>query len=190
MPNLYVIAGCNGAGKTTASYTVLPELLHCKQFVNADEIARGLSPFEPEAVAIEAGRIMLSRIKELTVQQQDFAFETTLAARSYVPFIRRAQKNGYVVTLVYFWLNSPELAVNRVKERVKNGGHNIPEAVIFRRYYEGIKNLSTLYMPVCDTWTLIDNSDKHIPVVIAQSIQKEIKVYSDILYTQIMNHDE
>ncbi len=118
MPNLYIISGCNGAGKTTASFTVLPEILQCKEFINADEIAKGLSPFQPENVAIEAGRIMIKRIHELLELNVDFAFETTLAARTYVNTIKIAQSKGYFVTLIYFWLNSPELAIERVKERV------------------------------------------------------------------------
>ena len=186
MPNLYVIAGCNGAGKTTASYTVLPELLHCKQFVNADEIARGLSPFQPETVAVEAGRIMLTRIKELAAQQQDFAFETTLATRSYVPFIRNVQKNGYVVTVIYFWLNSIELAIDRVKERVAIGGHNIPADVIRRRYIKGIENFTKLYMPICDAWLLFDNSNKP-PVMIAQQYNHEtIEINDKTIYKKII----
>ena len=105
MPKLYIIAGCNGAGKTTASYTVLPEMLGCKEFVNADEIAKGLSPFNPESVAIEAGRLMLQRMDDLLSEGSDFAFETTLSTRSYVKFIERAQAKGYFVTLLYFWLS-------------------------------------------------------------------------------------
>lgn len=139
MPNLYIIAGCNGAGKTTASFTVLPEMLDCREFVNADEIARGLSPFQPEKVAVEAGRIMLQRIEELLRKQEDFAIGTTLATRSYVQTIRKAREIGYNVTLVYFWLTSPELAVQRVKNRVAEGGHNIAEEVIRRRYKKGLK---------------------------------------------------
>jgi len=107
MANLYIISGCNGAGKTTASYSILPDMLNCKEFVNADEIAKGLSPFQPDRVAIESGRIMLSRIKELLNHNVDFAFETTLATKSYVQLIREAQSKGYFVTLVYFWLSSP-----------------------------------------------------------------------------------
>lgn len=108
MPNLYIIAGCNGAGKTTASYTVLPELLNCNEFVNADNIAAGLSPFNPESVAFEAGRIMLQRIDELLNREVDFAFETTLSTRSYVSLVKRAQQKGYEVTLLFFWLSSPK----------------------------------------------------------------------------------
>jgi predicted ABC-type ATPase len=107
MPNLYIIAGCNGAGKTTASYTVLPEMLNCKEFVNADSIAAGLSPFNPDSVAIEAGRIMLNRIEVLMQGEEDFAIETTLATRIYVDLIKRARKTGYKIKLIYFWLRSP-----------------------------------------------------------------------------------
>ena len=111
---LYIISGCNGAGKTTASYTVLHEILLCKEFVNADEIAKGLSPFNPESMAIEVGRLMLKRINELLAAKVSFSIETTLATRSYTRLIQRAQNAGYKVSLIYFWLNSPELAVNRV----------------------------------------------------------------------------
>lgn len=150
MPNLYIISGCNGAGKTTASFTVLPEMLDCQEFVNADEIARGLSPFQPEKVAVEAGRIMLQRIDELLKKEVDFAIETTLATRSYAQTIKRAKTQGYNVTLVYFWLSSPELAIARVKRRVAEGGHNIPEEVIRRRYRNGIHHLFNLFLPICD----------------------------------------
>lgn len=159
MPNLYIISGCNGAGKTTASYTILPEILNCKEFVNADEIAKGLSPFQPEKVSLEAGRIMLERIEDLLRIKADFSFETTLSTRSYVNTVKRAKENGYDVTLLYFWLNSQELAIERVKERVREGGHNIPEQVIRRRYNKGIKNLINLFIPVVDNWMVIDNSE-------------------------------
>ena len=125
--NLYIISGCNGAGKTTASYTVLPEILDCREFVNADEIARGLSPFNPEGMAIEAGRLMLRRIEELLNRNETFSIETTLATRSYLNLVQRAQAKGYQVHLLFFWLRTPELAVLRVAERVQKGGHNIPK---------------------------------------------------------------
>jgi len=133
MSNLYIIAGSNGAGKTTASYTILPEMLNCREFVNADSIATGLSPFNYESVAFEAGRIMLKRIHQLMEEKVDFAFETTLAARSYISFIRDAKVINYEITLLYFWLSSPELAKKRVAQRVSEGGHNIPADVIERR---------------------------------------------------------
>jgi predicted ABC-type ATPase len=186
MANLYVISGCNGAGKTTASYSVLPDMLNCREFVNADEIAKGLSPFQPEKVAIEAGRIMLDRIKELINQDVDFAFETTLAAKSYVQFIKAAQSKGYFVTLIYFWLNSPELAVERVRTRVNSGGHNIPESIIYRRYHAGIENLSKLYTPICDYWLIIDNSEPPSQVI-AEGFKTEIiEINDQIIYDQIV----
>lgn len=156
--NLYVIAGCNGAGKTTASFTVLPEMLDCIEFVNADEIAAGLSPFNPEGVAIQAGRLMIERILFLLKEGQTFAFETTLATRSYVKLIKQAQKHGYFVTLLFFSLQSREQAARRVAKRVSEGGHNIPLDVINRRYDNGLHNLFNLYIPICDYWVLYDNS--------------------------------
>ena len=133
---LYIISGCNGAGKTTASYTVLPDVLECKEFVNADEIARGLSPFNPESMAIEAGRLMLQRINELLKNQQNFSIETTLATRSYTRLVHRAQEQGYKVNLIYFWLSSPDLAIQRVAQRVRNGGHVFQYSLLFHTYYD------------------------------------------------------
>ncbi|MDY4411161.1 MAG: zeta toxin family protein [Prevotella sp.] len=156
--HLYIIAGCNGAGKTTASRTILPKSLLVKEFVNADEIAKGLSPFNPESVAIEAGRLMLERIKYLLSRGESFSIETTLATRSYVKLVRDASKLGYMVHLVYFWLNSPQLAVERVAERVSEGGHNIPYDVILRRYSKGVDNLFKLFMDEVDIWVIYDNS--------------------------------
>ena len=156
--NLYIISGCNGAGKTTASYTVLPDVLGCKEFVNADEIARGLSPFNPESVTIEAGRLMLQRIEDLLYKNETFSIETTLATKSYINLIRKAQAKGYTVRLLFFWLNSPELALQRIEERVARGGHNIPESVVRRRYVTGISNLFHLFMNEVDFWEIYDNS--------------------------------
>ncbi len=159
---LYIIAGCNGAGKTTASFTILPEILDCKEFVNADEIAKGLSPFQPEKVSFEAGRIMLNRINELLYENVNFAFETTLSTRSYKNKIIEAKKNGYRVTLLFFWLQNMELAKERVKTRVLEGGHNIEPEVIERRYMRGIRNLFDIYLPIVDGALIFDNSEgKH-----------------------------
>ncbi len=159
---LYVIAGCNGAGKTTVSFTMLPEILNCKEFVNADEIAKGLSPFQPEKVSFEAGRLMLNRINELFSENESFAFETTLSTRSYKNKIIKAKEKGYIVTLMFFWLQNIELAKERVKTRVLEGGHNIPPDVIERRYIKGIKNLFDIYLPIVDKAYLFDNSEgKH-----------------------------
>lgn len=167
MPNLYIIAGCNGAGKTTTSFTVLPEMLNCKEFVNADEIARGLSPFQPETVSFQAGRIMLARIQELLHGKNDFGFETTLATRSYVGLINDAKRQGYSIVLIYFWLESIELAKARVKARVEKGGHDIPPDVIERRYVRGKENFFKLYKDVCDSWIVYDNSHE-VPAIVAK----------------------
>ncbi len=156
--NLYIIAGCNGAGKTTASYTILPEIIECKEFVNADEIAKGLSPFQPETVSFEAGRIMINRINTLLKENENFAFETTLSTRSYKNKVLKAKEQGYTITLLFFWLNNIELAKERVKTRVKEGGHNIPEDVIERRYLKGIYNLFDIYLPIVDSTLIFDNS--------------------------------
>ena len=157
--HLYIISGPNGAGKTTASYTVLPKILHCKEFVNADEIAHGLSPFNPESVAIEAGRLMLKRISELLQRNESFSIETTLSTRSYFRLVEKAHLQGYDVTLLYFWLKSPQQAIERVAERVAKGGHDIPKDIIIRRYWEGLDNLFKIYMPIVDTWILVNNSE-------------------------------
>ena len=187
MPNLYIIAGCNGAGKTTASFTILPDILGCKEFVNADNIAYGISPFNVEGVAIEAGKIMLRRIEELLVEKSDFAIETTLATRSYVSLVRRAQAIGYTVKVLYIWLESPELALKRVSERVKRGGHNIPVDVVERRYYTGVKNLFNLFMPVCDAWILADNTFDQL-VIIAHGKKKfEKNIENNDLWLLIKN---
>jgi len=177
MPNLFIIAGCNGAGKTTASYTVLPEMLNCKEFVNADEIAKGISPFQPEGAAIDAGKIMLTRIQELITAEVDFSFETTLSPKYFINLISKAQEKGYFVTLVFFWLSSVDLAIERVKMRVSEGGHNIPEDIIRRRYKMGIRNLVNKYIPISDYWIIINNSEGPFTVVAegSKNIEVEIK---------------
>lgn len=167
MPNLYILAGPNGAGKTTAAYTLLPQFLDVIEFVNADEIARGLSPFNVDSVAFEAGRLMLQRIDNLLKKGTGFAFETTLSTRSYVQTIRRAKEAGYTVTLIFVYLSSAELAVNRVAKRVSMGGHNIPANVIYRRYERALSNLFTLYLPICDSFLIVNNSGEE-PVEIAK----------------------
>jgi len=182
MPNLYVISGCNGAGKTTASYTVLPEILDCEEFINADEIARGLSPFNPDKVAIEAGRIMLAKINEFLKKGLDFAFETTLSSKSFLNTIKKAKENGYEITLLFFWLDSVELAIERVKTRVAEGGHDIPEKVIRRRYYSGIKNLFDLYLPVCDYWMITNNSTPNLELIAEGNYKTITKIENNHIF--------
>ena len=182
MPSLYIIAGCNGAGKTTASFTILPEILKVKEFVNADNIAAGLSPFNVESVAFESGRIMLQRIQQLLEVKEDFAFETTLSTRSYVSLIKKAKLKGYKITLLYFWLHSPDFAKQRVAKRVSKGGHNIPDEVVERRYYRGISNLLNLYIPIVDNCTVIDNKDV-VPNIIVRVSKKEEMILNSELWS-------
>ncbi|RYY06307.1 MAG: zeta toxin [Sphingobacteriaceae bacterium] len=187
MSNLYIIAGCNGAGKTTASYTILPEILNCKEFINADEIAKGISPFQPEKVSILAGRIMLKRIDELLNQQVDFAIETTLTTLSYRKAIALARSKGYQIILLYFWLNDVMLAIERVKIRVLEGGHHIPEDVIVRRYYKGISNLINVFTSLCDYWIVIDNSIKPYYIITTGKSDVDIKVMNNEVWNRIIN---
>ena len=185
MPNLYIISGCNGAGKTTASFTILPEMLDCREFVNADEIAKGLSPFQPESVSFQAGRIMIERIDELLDSGVDFAFETTLTTLSYINTIKAAREKGYSVTLLYFWLNDVNLAIERVKTRVSEGGHNIPKETIKRRYFRGIYNLTNKFTTLCDYWIVINNSSRPFTFVAEGQGITEISVHDDIIWQQI-----
>jgi predicted ABC-type ATPase len=189
MPNLYIIAGCNGAGKTTASFTVLPEMLDCDEFINADEIARGISPLNPDRASIEAGRLMLTKIDKLITNKKDFAFETTLATKSYIKTIEKAKLHGYEVTLVFFWLESVELAKERVKIRVQHGGHNIPEPVIKRRYNSGISNLFHLYIPICDYWMLVNNSSAPSCLVADGYLNGKTRIKDAETFEKIRNHD-
>ncbi len=191
MPYLYIIAGCNGAGKTTASFTILPEMLKCREFVNSDEIAKGLSPFNADsiAVAVEASRIMYKRIKELIASGETFAMETTLATRTVANLIREAQREGYYVTLLYFWLNTPELAIERVKQRVAAGGHNIPENTIRRRYAAGIRNLFELYLPICDYWMITDNSMSPMEVIAKGFKNEKKEIFNQVIYKKLESHE-
>ena len=187
---LYIIAGCNGAGKTTASFTILPEVLDCKEFINADEIAKGLSPFQPESVAMQAGRIMLARMEELLQKGETFAFETTLATKSYKQKIEWAQANGYEVTLLFFWLRNVTMAKERVAQRVAEGGHSIPSQTIERRYHNGIANLFAIYIDMVDICYIFDNSEgERTPIAKKYKGGKEI-IYNTDLYNQMKNSYE
>ena len=172
VPYLYIISGCNGAGKTTASFTILPEMLKCREFVNSDEIAKGLSPFNADsiAVAVEASRIMYKRIKELIGAGETFAMETTLATRSVANLIREAQREGYYVTLLYFWLNTPE-------------------ATIRRRYEAGIHNLFELYLPISDYWMITDNSMSPMEVIAKGFKNDKREVYNLDIFTKLEHHE-
>lgn len=194
MPRLYIISGPNGSGKTTASYGVLPELLDCVEFVNSDEFAKHLSPFAPESAYITASRLMLRKVKYLFDRRQDFCIETTLATRSLLKTIAQAQSQGYYVTVLYFWLRSPEIAVQRVASRVHDGGHNVPEATIRRRYQMGLNYLFHRYMQACDKWILADNSAPPFQIIAEGSskglIVRDIERYNMVrkLVTDFQEH--
>ena len=183
--NLYIISGCNGAGKTTASFTILPIILNCKEFVNADEIAKGLSPFRPEKVSFEVGRIMIHRINELLEINENFAFETTLATKSYKSKVINAQSKNYTVTLLFFWLQNVELAIERVKTRVSEGGHNIETEVIKRRYINGIKNLFDIYITVVDEVLIYDNSGGKPELIAEKTLESEITIVNEIKFKKL-----
>jgi predicted ABC-type ATPase len=158
VPRVVILAGSNGAGKSTAARTILAEALGVMTFLNADVIATGLSGFDSASVAFEASRIMLERMNVLAAQRADFAFETTLSGRTYSPWLRGLRASGYHVSLFYIWLTDVELAVRRVAIRVSQGGHSIPEATIRQRYTRSIRNFHELYSPFVDEWMVYDNS--------------------------------
>jgi predicted ABC-type ATPase len=185
---LFIISGCNGAGKTTASFTILPEILDCKEFVNADEIAKGLSPFQPEKASFESGRIMLNRINDLLEQNKNFAFETTLSTKSYKNKVIEAKSKNYEIILLFFWLQNPELAKERVKIRVSEGGHNIAEDVIERRYFKGIKNLFNIYLPIVDQALIFDNSEGGHILIAEMSVSDSITIYNHTKYNELKNY--
>jgi len=166
MPNVIVIAGANGAGKSTLAPFLLRDTFGITEFVNADTIARGLSAFAPENSAFEAGRIMLQRLTELSAKQKNFAFETTLATRFYSRWLKELQAGNYRFHLIFLWLKNSELAIERVRERVRLGGHNVPEEIIKRRYAKGLHNFFHLYKPIADSWQVY-NASMIIPQKIA-----------------------
>ena len=186
VPSIYIIAGCNGAGKTTASFTILPEILNCREFINADEIAKGLSPFHPEKVAIQAGRLMLERMNILMNQEVDFAFETTLTTLSYKQIILAAKEKGYRINLLFFWLNDVNLGIERVAKRVSYGGNHIPEDVIKRRYYKGLINLTNIFIHICDYWIVVDNSQKPFQAIAKKAVNQQPLIFNNDMW-QLIN---
>ncbi|GBD96960.1 MAG TPA: Zeta toxin family protein [Nitrospirae bacterium] len=171
-PHIIVISGPNGSGKSTTAPSLLKGTLGVTEFVNADVIAEGLSAFQPEGAAFQAGRVMLKRIHHLAKERVDFAFETTLASRTFAPWIKELKQKGYIFHLVFLWLPSAEFAIARVAERVRLGGHNVPEETIRRRYNKGITNFFQLYVPFADAWRLYNNSDPSGPALIASAGEK------------------
>lgn len=179
MPHLIIIAGSNGAGKSTAAPALLKNALHVDNFVNADVIAQGLCAYQPEKAAIQAGRIMLDRIHTLAEEKVNFAFETTLASRTFAMWIPKLQKQGYQFHLIFLWLKNVELAIFRVNERVKSGGHSVPESTIRRRYVAGLKNFFNLYSPLAESWQFYDNSNAENLSLIASQIKQNNPIIKD-----------
>jgi len=185
MPQVFVIGGPNGAGKTTLAETLLPDYLKVSEYVNADLIAGGLSAFNPGTVALEAGRLMLKRIHELAEKGVDFAYETTLASRSFSVFLEGLKERGYSVTLLYVWLRSPDLAVKRVRLRAEAGGHDVSREIVIRRYRRGLLNLRQSYLRLSDEWFLYDNSGAR-PILVAERLPGgQVTVHDQGSYTKI-----
>ncbi len=183
-PHLYIIAGPNGAGKTTFAKEFLPHYAKCENFVNADLIAQGLSPFAPEVAGLKAGRLLLKQIDEFAHRRADFAFETTLAGVTYVSLLRALKVQGYRIQLFFLWIPTVEMALARIADRVQRGGHQIPEPVVRRRFHKGIDHLFRLYRPLLDSWILFDNSET-VPRMIVHEELGELQVFDDVLFTRV-----
>ncbi|HKW64515.1 MAG TPA: zeta toxin family protein [Candidatus Acidoferrum sp.] len=184
-PNAYIIAGPNGAGKTTFAREFLPNYADCRNFINADLIAEGISPFSPEAAAVRAGRLMLEEIRRSMRREEDFGFETTLAGRSHLNLVRQLKKRGYDVHIFYLWVPTVELALGRIHERVLRGGHDVPETVVRRRFSRSIRNFIVHYRQLADRWILFDNSETSPSVIARLELGRlrilETKRYNDLI---------
>jgi predicted ABC-type ATPase len=178
-PGVVALAGPNGAGKSTTGPPLLKETLGVTQFVNADLIAEGLAAFDPAGAALTAGKVMLSRIKELANSRTTFAFETTLAGRSYARWLVELIKRGYLFHIVFLWLPSPEFALERVRDRVRRGGHAVPERTVRRRFHAGLTNFFSLYQPLADTWRIFDNSGTPPPSLVAAGRGRDVTLVED-----------
>ena len=188
MPNMIIIAGPNGAGKTTSAPALLQDALQVDHFINADVIAQGLCGFQPEKEAMRAGRIMLNRINDLAKDGINFAFETTLASRTFANWMPTLKKQGYQLFLVFLWLENVELAISRVKERIKMGGHSVPEETIRRRYNSGIKNFFNLYQPLLDGWKFYDNSNMNNVSLIASGSKDNVIIENKTIWKQLQEN--
>ncbi|MBI3604548.1 MAG: zeta toxin family protein [Nitrospirae bacterium] len=178
-PHVIVIGGPNGAGKSTTAPAILQGTLGVTEFVNADTIAVGLSGFNPEKIAFHAGRVMLERLNQLASSRENFAFETTMASKTFVPWLKKLKRSGYSIHLVFLWLPSPESAIARVAERVRLGGHNVPEEIIRRRYRSGLINFFTLYQPISNTWRFYDNSSPGLPRLLSSGEYNRITMVTN-----------
>lgn len=185
MPNIYIVAGPNGVGKTTFSREFLPRYAICRNFINADLIAAGLAPFAPESVAIQAGRLVLGEIDRFANQRIDFGLETTLAGRSYISLIRRLKNRGYKIHIYFLWVPTDDVTLARVKERVLKGGHDVPDADVRRRFSRSIENFLNHYRPLADSWILFNNS-KIPPSEIAFAEESQLRIIDREIYELLM----
>jgi predicted ABC-type ATPase len=184
-PNLYIIAGPNGAGKTTFARKFLPDYVKCLEFVNVDLIANGISPFDPERAALRAGRIMLEQIHSLVERDVDFGFETTLSGKTYMRLLQEMKRRGYLIHIFFLWISNIELALERIKLRVRNGGHAIPETTVRRRFGRSLPNFLRVYKPLADSWTIFDNSGD-IPKMIAFEESGKIKILDPDIFNILL----
>ena len=182
--NLYIIAGPNGAGKTTFAKSFLPKYADCTHFINADLIAQGLSPFSPMVAAMKAGRLVLREINDLSSKGASFAFETTLSGKTYLNLLKKLKGQGYRIHLFFLWIPSPVLALERIKERVKSGGHHVPAADVRRRFRRSIDNFFGPYQPLLDSWILFDNSEG-AALVVAEKTRNELLIRNPDVFGQI-----
>jgi predicted ABC-type ATPase len=189
--NIFIIGGPNGAGKTTVAKVLLPEELDLDLFLNADELARRISPDNVEAAAFQAGRMMLERMHQLVRERRNFAFETTCSGRSYLRFLKECQAAGWRVSLLYLWLHSPEECIRRVAQRVRSGGHFIPEDVVRRRYGAGLRNMRDLYLPLVDEARIYDNEDMALRLIASKRAGGSLVVHDVSRWSRIeeSNHD-
>jgi predicted ABC-type ATPase len=183
--DLYIIAGPNGAGRTTFAREFLPNYANCRNFINADLIAAGVSPFSPEAAAFRAGRLMLREIEEYSRRGESFGFETTLAGRSYLRIIRSLKKQGYAMHLYFLWLPSVGLALDRIRIRVRKGGHDVPQAIVLRRFDRSIRNFFARYQNLANSWILFDNSGER-PMILARKRDSAVAVINRELYNSLI----
>jgi predicted ABC-type ATPase len=185
MSDVVILGGPNGAGKTTAAQSLLPSEIEVAEFVNADEIARELSPQQSEVAAIAAGRIMLQRMEELRRLGNSFAFETTCSGRGHARFLQRCKDDGWRIVLLFLWLPSIEAALERVARRVSLGGHSIPPDVIARRYAAGIANMREIYLPLSDIAAIYDNSDNGRTLIAERLAGEPMIVHNPSCWAQI-----
>ncbi|MEW6041241.1 MAG: zeta toxin family protein [Elusimicrobiota bacterium] len=185
--NIYIIAGPNGSGKTTFALKFLPDYAKCQNFINTDLIAQGLSPFSPKTVAIKAGKLVLEQIKNFIKNNVDFAFETTLAGKYYIHLLRDAWEKKYHLHFFFLWIPTPELAIERIKDRVAEGGHDVPARDVSRRFYRGLHNFFRFYKPLADSWVLFNNSE-NIPVLIAKEMEGKFIILDEMLFKKTLKH--